>query len=213
MCVNLPLLLFAKAPIAGKVKTRLQSHCSPEQAAEIACILMEESIRNATKHWPGSTYLSVWLDSEHPFFSKMKEQYATEIVQQCDGGLGAKMQHALDTFGYPAAVMGCDAPHVTPHTLRSAYQHLQQGVSVVGPSEDGGYYLLGLSEPANELFTDIPWGGNQVLERTLIAASQIQRKLVRLDALNDVDEWRDLASVVSDLPTLSNYLKREGLQI
>jgi len=85
---DIPLLLFAKAPIAGKVKTRLQSHCSPEQAATIAEILLEESIVKATQAWPGEVFISVGLDIDHAFLQKMARQYPIKLTMQCDGDLG-----------------------------------------------------------------------------------------------------------------------------
>ena len=211
MSADIPLFLFAKAPIPGKVKTRLQSHCSAEQAAKIACILLEESIRTVTKYWPGKLYLSVWLDSEHSFFERMQQQYSIELVLQCDGDLGAKMQNALARLGYPAVVMGCDAPHTSEQTLQAAYQGLLDGQSVIGPSEDGGYYLLGLNEPADFLFKGVAWGQESVLAQTLASAKQHQLELLQLDALNDVDEWRDLVKVADLLPALMEYLVGERL--
>ena len=97
---SVPLLLFAKAPIAGKVKTRLMSHCSAVQAAKIAELLMEASIQKACERWPGKVYLSAWLDLEHDFFVKMLRRYPISIVQQCHGDLGEKMRgwRRLDTL-------------------------------------------------------------------------------------------------------------------
>lgn len=211
MSADIPLFLFAKAPIPGKVKTRLQAHCSAAQAAKIACILLEESIRTVTQHWPGKLYLSVWLDSEHPFFARMQQQYSIELVVQCDGDLGAKMRDALARFGYPAVVMGCDAPHTSEQTLRATYQALLEGKSVIGPSEDGGYYLLGLNEPADFLFKGVAWGQESVLAQTLASAEQHQLALLQLDALNDVDEWNDLLKAAELLPALMEYLVGESL--
>ena len=103
---EIPLVLFAKAPIAGKVKTRLQSHCSATQAAQIAQILLEESIKQTTKYWPGKVVLSVYLDSEHPFLTAMQDKYSLALSIQSHGDLGDKMLHAFETHGYPMAVMG-----------------------------------------------------------------------------------------------------------
>lgn len=208
---SIPLLLFAKAPIAGKVKTRLMSHCSAEQAADIAELLMEASIQRACESWPGEVYLSAWLDLGHAFFIKMKRCYPITITQQCEGDLGEKMRHALADFGYPCAVMGCDAPHVMPSTLELAHDSLAMGRSVIGPSEDGGYYFLGLCADADELFLDMPWGADQVLDRTLLKASSIGLTLSKLSQLNDVDEWPDLLNAAQKVPSLHAYLQAHNL--
>ena len=208
---DIPLLLFAKAPIPGQVKTRLQTHCSAEQAADIARILMEASIQQATRHWPGTVYLSVWLDHEHEFFKKMQARYPIRMSRQREGDLGIKMQLALQDHGYPAAVMGCDAPQITAQTLRKAHQLLCHGKSVIGPSEDGGYYLLGLAQACDTLFQDQQWGSSSVLNQTLRTAAGIQFELSLLDSLNDVDEWSDLVQAAAELPALADYLQSNNL--
>ncbi len=211
MSDSLPLILFAKAPIAGKVKTRLTSHCSAEQAADIAKILMEASVQRACQFWPGIVYLSVWLDSDHPFFVEMQRRYPIKMMHQCEGDLGEKMRHALASYSSASAVMGCDAPHTLGSTLERAHGLMLNGESVIGPSLDGGYYLLGLCDSADELFKDMPWGDNKVLEKTLLTADSIGLNLVRLPELNDVDEWPDLISVANQVPSLKAYLKAQNL--
>ncbi|RBP53377.1 TIGR04282 family arsenosugar biosynthesis glycosyltransferase [Arenicella xantha] len=211
MNADIPLILFAKAPIPGKVKTRLQSHCSAQQAAYIASYLMEASIQAATRHWPGSVYLSVWLDEHHSFFETMQTRYPVRMTVQTDGDLGEKMRHALHSFGYPAVVMGCDAPHTAAATYVTAFERLQQGESVIAPSDDGGYYLLGLAQPANALFLDKPWGTADVLSQTMQSAATLGLSLHELDSLNDIDEWNDLIAVLDQFDDLREYLSSEGL--
>jgi len=211
MSGSLPLLMFAKAPIAGKVKTRLMPHCTAEQAADVAKILLEASIQRVCESWPGKVYLSAWLDIDHDFFREMQQRYPIRMTQQCKGDLGQKMRHALESFGYPAAVMGCDAPHTLGSTLQSAYQFLLAGESVIGPSEDGGYYLLGLCHQADALFVDKPWGEDQVLEKTLTSADSIGLNLTKLPELNDVDEWQDLVSVAKEVASLHAYMQTQNL--
>lgn len=201
--MSVPLLLFAKAPIAGKVKTRLQSHCTPEKAAEIAEILLEESIVRATSFWPGDVYLSVALDAQHPFLQRMVAQYQVTLVSQCDGDLGAKMHGAFEEFAYPCAIMGCDAPHILGSDLVKAHDHLIQGKNVLGPSDDGGYYFIGLGHSAEMLFNSMEWGTETVLANTLERAKKNNVEFEFLTPLNDVDEWQDLLSVAKILPSLA----------
>ena len=205
--MDIPLLLFAKAPIAGKVKTRLQSHCSAEQAAEIAKVLLEESIIKATKFWPGTVYLSVALDMEHDFLQAMLKKYSIELVSQAPGDLGAKMHHALNQFGYPAAIMGCDAPHILADDLKRAYALLSEKKPVLGPSDDGGYYFIGLDKPQATLFSNIEWGTSSVLMATLKAAQQQMLDFTLLEPLNDVDEWQDLVAASEQIPSLTVFTK------
>ena len=204
--MGIPLLLFAKAPIAGKVKTRLQSNCSAEKAAKIAEVLLEESIIKATKFWPGTVYLSVALDIEHAFLQQMLKKYSIELVSQAEGDLGAKMHHALGEFGYPAAVMGCDAPHIQSDDLIRAYSLLSEGKSVLGPSEDGGYYFIGLEKPQTALFSNIDWGTPSVLTATLKIAQTHEIDFELLKPLNDVDEWQDLVAAAEQVPSLNVFI-------
>jgi len=208
---NIPLFLFAKAPIAGQVKTRLQSHCSAAQAADIAEILLEESIKRATTSWPGEVFLSVWLDEQHSFIQTMLSRYSISLVQQCAGDLGEKMQNTFMRADYPAAIMGCDAPHITPETLSAAHSALLKGDSVIAPSEDGGYYLIGLAQAAPAIFSGPKWGTELVLQTTLENASNIGLQLNQLDRLNDVDEWADLLIAAEAIKSLNNYLNKQGL--
>lgn len=203
---EIPLLLFAKAPIPGRVKTRLQTHCSAEHAASIAEVLLEESIIKATLCWPGRVYLSVALDAEHTFLQKMLSLYPVTLVEQCEGDLGSKMQGAFTDFGYPAAIMGCDAPHILGSDLIRAHTLLSSGQSVLGPSDDGGYYLIGLAESQDVLFHNVEWGTERVLGVTLTRAQQSNLVFQMLEPLNDVDEWDDLKQVAKKLPTLSALL-------
>jgi rSAM/selenodomain-associated transferase 1 len=200
---EIPLILFAKAPISGAVKTRLQSHCSAQQAAEIAKILLQESIIKSTSFWPGPVVLSVSLGQDHPFLQEMCSQYSLRIVSQCQGDLGAKMFGAFTDFGYPCAILGCDAPHVLGSELRSAHSYLSQGKNVIGPSQDGGYYLIGLSAAQQSLFSEMPWGSDAILQKT-VARGKPAFELI--SELNDVDEWADLAQAAELLPRLKQYL-------
>lgn len=207
---KIPLLLFAKAPIAGKVKTRLQTHCSARQAARIAEILLEQSIIKAVSHWPGQVILSVWLDSDHEFIQQMLFKYPISLIEQERGDLGAKMFSAFSAFGYPAAIMGCDAPHLASDDLIKAHRLLVQDQPVIGPSSDGGYYLIGLPAEQAPLFCKMQWGIDSVLADTLKRA---QRPFQFLGELNDVDLWSDLTAAAREIPILQNYLASEGLEL
>lgn len=205
---EIPLILFAKAPIAGKVKTRLQTHCTAAQAAEVAKILLEQSIIKAKAAWPGPLHLSVSLDQNHSFLHAMRDRYRLEIGLQCAGDLGAKMHGAFEHYGYPAALMGADAPQVLERSLAKAHDYLAHGDKVLGPSDDGGYYLIGLARPEPSLFNNMPWGTDAVFAKT-VQRSQSAFELV--DPLNDVDEWADLISIAAQVPTLQDYLTTAGL--
>ena len=209
--LEIPLFLFAKAPIAGKVKTRLQPHCNARQAADIAKILLEAAVKRCVAAWPGEVKLSVWLDREDDFLQSIAQRYSLDIVLQSEGDLGEKMHNTFEQFGYPAAIMGCDAPHVLSSSLTQAYEFLRRGKNVIAPSEDGGYYFIGLSQSCSGLFDGIAWGAESVYADTRVNAAKQALEHVSLPSLNDVDTWQDVLSVAQQLPSLDAYIKHNHL--
>ena len=208
---TIPILLFAKAPVAGDVKTRLQPSCTASQAADIAKILLEESIRKATSYWGGSVILCVWPDMDNDFIQIMARRYPITLVNQSKGDLGEKMADAFEVYGYPAAIMGCDVPHISAQTLRDAYLALVAKNNVLGRSEDGGYYLIGLSSSHPEVFDGIDWGSNKVYEATIKIAKRQSLGFQKLPQLNDVDTWQDVRQTAPLLPALSKYMAEQEL--
>ncbi len=213
MSSTIPLLLFAKAPIAGKVKTRLQTHCSAQQAADIAAILLQTSLEKACQSWPGDVFISTWLERENSFLIELSERFGATVLWQSDGDLGDKMLASFEQHGYPMAIMGTDAPHIKADTLSRMHELLESGQSAIGPSFDGGYYIIGLSQSTPLLFSDMPWGTSQVLELTRVKAKKAGLRLHELDALQDVDEWQDLLQVAVQVPELAEYLSQHKLAV
>lgn len=207
-----PLIVFAKTPLAGQVKTRLQPNCTPSQSAEIAMIFIRETLSNAIDVWDGQIILATWPTCDHPAIRALLAEFSIECVLQCEGDLGAKMHHALDCFGYPAAILGSDVPHMTSQNLQNAQRLLSQGKNVLGPSLDGGYYLIGLQQSHKDVFVNMPWSSDQVLKRTL-AMTQGGSDFILLDEINDIDTWDDLQQNASQIGTLQRYLTKSGLQI
>ena len=206
MSADIPLIVFAKAPEPGAVKTRLQPPCSAEQAAQIATILLRATLQKVVTHWPDKVILAVWPDQEHEIIQQCAVEFSIQLVQQQAGDLGEKMHGALDQFGYPAAIIGADAPQVSAEDLGAAYRHLQKQNHVLGPSSDGGYYFIGLTDSTPSLFQDIEWGTDKVLQPTLARA-----KFHLLDELDDVDRWVDVVAQQSIIPSLGDYLRQQRL--
>ncbi len=204
--MQIPLLIFAKAPYAGKVKTRLLSHCSAQQAAEIAEILLEETLRVCKRAWPGKVLIAYWPAGNHPKITRLAEKYKVDVVVQSDGDLGKKMNHGFNSRGYPAAIIGSDAPLIDDSALNEAHRHLNEGNNVIGPSLDGGYYLIGLCESAPQLFNNIAWGSANVLEPTLARAHFHQLKRT-----SDIDHWEDVLNAAIRIPALKDYLISQQL--
>jgi hypothetical protein len=203
------LILFARQPIAGQVKTRLQPEYSPERAAEIAAFLIRATVELAVSAWPGDVALHAWPDVDHPLFQELAREFHIRLAPQIGRDLGARMLSALregvERNGC-AAIMGCDVPHCGWDVLDQANDWLARGKNVLGPTEDGGYYFIGLQEAWSELFTDMPWGSNKVLEITLARAEKLGMEFDLLKRLRDIDTADDLWLVAQKYEPLKQFL-------
>ncbi len=203
------LILFARQPVAGQVKTRLQPGYSPERAAEVATFMIRATVELAVSAWPGDVSLYASPDPDHPLFHELAREFHVRLAAQTGGDLGARMLNALREGierNDCAAVMGCDVPQCGWDVLDLANDWLARGRNVLGPTEDGGYYFIGLQDARPELFTDMPWGGNQVLETTLARAGKLGMDFDLLKRLRDIDTADDLWLVAQNYEPLKKFL-------
>lgn len=203
------LILFARQPVPGLVKTRLQPDYSPEQAAEIAAFMIRATVELAVSAWPGDITLSAWPGTDHPLFRRLADEFHVQLAPQADGDLGAKMLEALRqgiARHGAAAVMGCDVPHCGWDVVDQANSWLARGKNVLGPTDDGGYYFIGLQEARPELFEDMPWGSDRVLEMTLARAEKLGMEFDLLKKLRDIDTASDLWLVAQKYEPFKKFL-------
>ena len=205
------LILFAKAPIPGQVKTRLTPQLDPQQAAQVATALIEHTVSLAIDNWPGPVTLQVWPDTQHEIFRRLSGEYGISLSAQSAGDLGRKICTALKAHtdhGQAAAVMGCDVPHCPGQVLTDAYELLEQGsANVIGPSTDGGYYLIGVQQTQPALFRGINWGNDRVFATTLENALAFDISFTRLKPLQDIDNFKDLERAAKDASFLNKWLR------
>lgn len=199
------IMVFAKAPVAGAVKTRLIPALGAEGAAALHALLARLCVATAAGAQLCPVELWCSPDTHHPFFTQCSNDYAVALREQQGTDLGARMAHAFDTALQQspcAVIIGTDCPALSAHDLREALDALQQGQdAVLGPAEDGGYVLLGLRRAAPQLFKNIPWGTEQVLGLTRTRLKQLQWRWHELPARPDVDRPQDL-----DHPLIQNLL-------
>ncbi|MBI3569852.1 MAG: TIGR04282 family arsenosugar biosynthesis glycosyltransferase [Gammaproteobacteria bacterium] len=204
------LILFARQPVPGQVKTRLLPQYTPEQAAEIAAFLIRATVELAVSAWPGDVMLYVWPGTDHPLFRQLAREFHVHLAPQAEGDLGVKMLDALRqgiARQGAAAVMGCDVPHCGWDVLDQANDWLARGRNVLGPTDDGGYYFIGLQEARSELFGEMPWGSDRVLDLTLARAEKPGMEFDLLKTLRDVDTAADLWLVAQQYEPLRRFLK------
>lgn len=190
------LLIFAKAPVAGYAKRRLIPALGADKAAALQARLIEHTL--ATSAATGIP-VELWCapDASHSFFAECAGRYPIILRSQTGRDLGERMHHAfIDALGRSpwAVLIGCDSPALTPEMLIESSQMLEQGCdAVIGPAEDGGYYLIGLRQLELSLFHDIPWGTGIVLERTRERMHALGWGWKELSPLWDLDRPDDLS--------------------
>lgn len=191
------LMVFCKAPIAGQVKTRLLTQLTPEQARQVHIELTERTLQWVTRNNLCPVQLWCTPSTDHAFFTTLAQAYPVILQQQQGPDLGERMHNAFclafDNYSR-ALLIGCDCPSLTEQDLEEALTALNQPqCCVLGPAEDGGYVLIGLNQPHQELFNHIPWGTALVFEHTYARIQQNNLGCHLLKQQWDVDTPKDLA--------------------
>ena len=209
------LAAMAKAPIAGAVKTRLCPPLRPDEAAELARCFLQDRVEQLGAV-PAGDRLVAFTPPEAAALVRALVPPEVRVVPQQGADLGARMSRLLAMLlaeGYAGAlVLGTDTPTLPTACLTEAAAVLGQGRAdvVLGPSEDGGYYLIGLTTPAPALFVDMPWSTAAVCEETLRRARAAGYRVVVLPTWFDVDRIADLARLRDD-PGPEAYRPRRTL--
>ena len=199
------LVIFAKAPIPGLVKTRLCPPLTPDEAATLhgSFVLdtLERTKTAVTKlKLPIDRYLACAPSATHVFFKIMEERQGVKLIDQVGDDLGARMNQAFQTLfaqGYRQVLLvGTDVPTLPLDHFKQALTLLKDHDLVLGPAFDGGYYLIGLKRLIPELFVDIPWSTDQVLRLTQEKAKGIGLTTALLEPWRDVDTLADLQALI-----------------
>ena len=213
------LIIFTRFPEPGKTKTRLIPHLGAEGAAQLQKEMTEYTVRQARRagaeieiRYTGGSFEQMhgWLGEN------------LNYAEQGEGDLGERMERAFTVAfsngATKAIIVGSDCPSSDWKNMQVAFHGLEENDCVIGPASDGGYYLIGLrgrrsrlqqgesvggvGDPARQLFHNIDWGGEQVFEQTMKAASGLS--VGELKQLPDVDLPKDIPSRISIIiPTLN----------
>jgi hypothetical protein len=196
------LIVFVKEPRPGSVKTRFFPALGPEDAADLYRALADEEIRR-TRPEPGD-YERLFFFAPAAARNAIASWFPGEtLVPQQGSDLGARMAAAFgEAFRRGArrvAIIGTDVPWVSRVTVLEALSGLEQHDVVLGPSHDGGYYLLALDRPRPELFDGIAWSTPGVLPATLTTANALGLSVRLLEDLSDIDTLEDVRRAWVDL--------------
>ena len=190
------ILVFARAPVAGRVKTRLAAVVGTGRAAALYRSWLRTTVERAVTARLAPVELWTTPAVGHPYFAELMTDYDLRVRPQGDGDLGRRMERALRLALEEASfaiLIGSDCPLMDGDYLEAACARLQDGMEmVIGPAEDGGYVLLGARRCETALFRDMPWGSERVLAHTRKRLLALGCRWAELDALWDIDTAEDL---------------------
>lgn len=190
--------LMAKYPRIGQVKTRLARQTNRKAAVRVYLSLLENVLKNTSPEESDRYRLGCFIEP-----SNMTEQFAKRYPSlafyhpQQQGNLGQRMQDALrvllhDEGANSALLIGADIPQLSRSHLRLAFEALNDHDLVIGPTDDGGYYLIGMKKVEPSAFKNIDWGTSSVLPQTLKAVDKSNLSCIQLETLSDLDTISDL---------------------
>lgn len=184
--------LLARSPVLGQVKQRLARDIGATKALECYRLLLQNALVATS---PFAT--TIWYEGSTAVWGEIAPNH--RLKEQPPGDLGQKMFAALNKGAN--LVIGADVPLMNTAYIESAFDYLGSGHDVViGPTEDGGYCLIGMKNPREYLFENISWGSKRVLEQTLSRAHEIGLKVVHLPELWDVDTCMDYQRWLREIP-------------
>jgi rSAM/selenodomain-associated transferase 1 len=203
------LILYTKPAIPGRVKTRLVGELSPAETAALHAAFLDDVAERLLRAEAGGELelWSAWALEEGEALpagpGRPIRQEGPGLGERLFRGLSMAAREPMERGGAEAvAALGSDHPTVRPETVRGAFDRLAAGAdAVLGPSRDGGYYLIGLRPEAvrPELFAAVPWSSERVLEETLARADTLGLAVELLEPGSDVDTPDDLRRLAREL--------------
>jgi uncharacterized protein len=183
------LVIFARFPNAGAAKTRLIPAIGPEGAAKVHRQLTERTLAllRASKCDVELYYTGAKEDDFQRWLGP-----GLTLIKQAEGDLTDRLIAALRPT--PVIFFGADTPDLTSHHIVSAVAALDSHRVVLGPADDGGYYLIGMAQPMPQLLIDMPWSTDQVMPETLRRLAKAGVEPALLETLSDCDRPEDLGN-------------------
>jgi rSAM/selenodomain-associated transferase 1 len=187
--------VFARAPVAGKAKTRLLPAIGAAGTVRLQSHLIEKTLTIVCGGPRVKTTLWVRGDTQHPHIVACGHRFNIPVREQVGHNLGARMHAAFVSMlsMFPRAlIVGVDNLTLTGNLLLEAEEALQKADVVIQPAADGGYTLIGLSRPRAALFKGIPWGTQDVMRVTRERISSESIRAVEMKTTWDLDTPTDL---------------------
>lgn len=196
------LLIFAKEPLVGLVKTRLVPPLTPEEAAQLADAFLGDLLERLETLPEADVVVALPSDSSRKRMAARFPQ-VQRWADQGSGGLGERLARAFDEAETNRArgvlVVGSDHPNLPLPMLERCLESLRRGSGAWILTEDGGYAAIGLSRSAPQLFQDVPWSTSRVADVTRRKAAELGIELDHAGTWYDVDRSQDLSRLDADL--------------
>ena len=200
------IVLLGKEPITGRVKTRLAKNIGPRKAAAVQHQLTIACIQQLSQL---NTPIILQLAGDiNGTFAQIYRSYGVVVETQADGTLSQKIEYA-GTRGQRTLVLGTDMPLIPVQELERA---LTEDTIAIGPSQDGGYWLIGGNGIPPEILENIPWSTTEVYEKTIAKCEQLGLQYKVLSCQYDIDTATDLSSLIHD-PRCPPILKQSLVDI
>lgn len=205
------LIIFAKEPEIGRVKTRLSKYLSKAQCLNIYKAFLKDTIALSGKINCDCKVLAYESNGKSPEYLK-KAAKDFLFYRQTGKDLGEKMHNAFKFANknnmQKTVIIGSDSPDLPSQYIKDAFARLNKKDVVIGPSSDGGYYLIGLNKPCLGLFKNIKWSKADVLEKSIEKSRKLNMKLSVLKTWYDVDEPETLRKLKSTAHNTQRLLNR-----
>ncbi|MGR3293226.1 MAG: TIGR04282 family arsenosugar biosynthesis glycosyltransferase [Candidatus Scalindua sp.] len=199
------LIIFAKSPIPGKVKTRLTPHITPTEAAELYKVFIADTMSTARKLKCERVTIAYTPSNAEATFHSICGQSVNYLPQK-GGNLGERMEnafkHSFDNGSKRTVIIGTDSPTLPLSCIQKAFDALKKVPVTIGPTFDGGYYLIGLSEQNDTIFDGIDWSTSRVFGQTLARIQAANKQLYVLPPWYDIDTSDNLEFLRSHIRSM-----------
>jgi rSAM/selenodomain-associated transferase 1 len=198
-------ILFAKTPAPGRVKSRLWTHLTEEEACRLHCASTNDTLALLDRSLPGAS--KCLFLSEEPETDASATSLGFDLpagfgcaVQEGNGlgeRMGATFQRAFNSGARRAVIFGSDSPTLPAAVVNEAFERIADANDLVlGPTEDGGYYLIGCRRFDPGLFQGVEWSTPSVFAQTCANAERLGYRVAVLEKWFDLDEWKDVERVM-----------------
>jgi len=199
------VVAFAKNPAIEPVKTRLAFSVGDKKAKAIFDALFTDCLSSLQRLINVRRYIACSPSSRHRYFEELAKDYGLGLIDQQGDNLGGRMLHCVNAFSSrhrPVVIVGTDTPILPIEDLNRALTESSEWDVLLGPTFDGGYYLISMSKALPDVFAHVEWSTNQVLERTRDNCAAGKLRLRELPPALDVDDIGSLLHLMRLLDEL-----------